>query len=564
MKTQWWKNAVGYQINPRSFFDSNGDGIGDLRGIIEKLDYIENLGVDCVWICPFYRSPMDDNGYDVSDFYDVDPIFGNMDDAQELIHKAHSRGIHIILDLVLNHTSDEHPWFVEARSSIDNPKRDWYIWQKPRHDEKGKRIPPTNWASFFEGSCWNYDEISQEYYLKIFSDKMPDLNWANPELRKEMYRMARWWLDLGVDGFRVDAVAHLAKDSTFEDSTMKLNRDGVAPDWSKFSNRAELFPYLHEFHDAVLKHYDCVSIGEVGGGAGITDAIEYAGYHSKAFNMVFNFDHCWKNGAFGSEDKQDDELIVDVVDLKKTMDRWIQGMKGKGWIPHYWLNHDHPRVISQYGNTALYHRASGCMLGTVLLTLPGTPFIYNGEEIGMTNVDYTDIEDFNDVWVKNYYAKAIKRQTSEQILTHLRRTSRDNARTPMQWNDTKNAGFSKGIPHQKPVGNYRLINVEAQSADPSSILNAYKHLIKLRKHGHLHHCLVHGDFELISSEIKDLFIFERSTNEVTVLVVANFRNHEVAYTLPYLPQAVHYDNYGIAMITKKLRLQPYQALVLEK
>lgn len=564
MKTQWWKNAIGYQINPRSFFDTNADGIGDLRGIIEKLDYIAELGADCIWICPFYCSPMDDNGYDVSNFFDVDPIFGSLDDAKELIDIAHKKGIHIILDLVLNHTSDEHPWFVESRSSRDNPKRDWYIWQKPRFDSKGQRMAPTNWASFFEGSCWNYDEITNEYYMKIFSNKMPDLNWSNPDLRKEMHRMARWWLDLGVDGFRVDAVAHLSKDMSFTDSTMQLNRDHVAPDWSKFSNRPALYPYLHEFHDEVLKKYDCVSIGEVGGGAGVQDAIEYAGYHSKAFNMVFNFDHCWKNGAFGSEDKNDEDLVVDVHDLKETMNRWIQGMQGKGWIPHYWLNHDHPRVMSQYGSPKKHHRASGCMLGTILLTLPGTPFIYNGEEIGMTNVDYTDVNDFNDIWVKNYYAKAILRQTPEQIMTHLRRTSRDNARTPMQWTAQTNAGFTTGTPHQKPVGNYPVINVEAQIDDPASILNAYKQLIRLRKHGHLHSVLVYGDFRLVSSKNKDLFIYERSSDDVTVLVVANFRDQEITYRLPYLPKAIHYDNYGIAEISREIKLKPFQALVLEK
>jgi oligo-1,6-glucosidase len=257
-------------------------------------------------------------------------------------------------------------------------------------------------------------------------------------------------------------------------------------------------------------------------------------------------------------------LLVDVLDLKKTMNRWIQGMHGKGWIPHYWLNHDHPRVMSQYGSPKKYHRASGCMLASVLLTLPGTPFIYNGEEIGMTNVDYTDVGDFNDVWVKNYYAKAILRQTPEQILTHLRRTSRDNARTPMQWNDTKNAGFTKGKPYQKPVGNYLQINVEAQTGDPSSILNAYKHLIQLRKHGHLHHVLVHGDFRLVSARNKDLFVFERSSDEVTVLVIANFRDREIVYRLPYLPAAIHYDNYGAMEISREITLKPFQALVIEK
>jgi len=563
MEIKWWKNAVGYQIYPRSFYDSNNDGMGDLPGIIEKLDYIKELGADLIWIGPFYCSPMDDNGYDVSDFYDVDPMFGTMDDAVRLIKTAHEKGIKIILDLVLNHTSDMHPWFIESRKSIDNEKRDWYIWRKGKIDVAGNRIPPTNWASFFEGSCWNYDEISGEYYLKIFSDKMPDLNWTNPQLREAMFDMAKWWLDLGVDGFRVDAIAHLAKDETFTDSTLKQNHDGVVQDWTKFSNRPKLLDYLHEFHDKVLSHYDVVSIGEVGGGADVKDALKYAGYHSKAFNMVFNFDHCWKNDAFGAEDKDESEIKTNVISLKNTFDHWIQGMNGNGWIPHYWLNHDHPRVLSQYGDVN-FHRESGSMLGMVLLTLPGTPFIYNGEEIGMTNVDYTSIDEFNDVWVKNYYAKAILRQSPQRILDHLRRTSRDNARTPMQWNNTINAGFTKGTPFQKPVGNYTWINVEKQQSEPDSILSSYRKLIQLRKDSSYHHVLVYGEFRLIAKLNPDVIAFERKDKQHCLVSISNFRSEEVKIRLPYSVTNVIFNNYPNVIISREITLKPFQALLLER
>ncbi|MGL5541546.1 MAG: alpha-glucosidase, partial [Erysipelotrichaceae bacterium] len=402
-KHVWWKEAVGYQIYPRSFKDSNGDGIGDLPGIISKLDYLKELGVTLLWISPFYQSPMDDNGYDVSDYYQVDPLFGTNQDALELIEQAHARGMKVILDLVMNQTSDEHPWFLESKSSLDNPKRDYYIWRDGKVSEDNNMLPPNNWASFFGGSCWEYDATTNQYYMKIFSKKMPDLNWANPELRQAMYHVADWWLAHGVDGFRMDAIAHLAKDQSYADSEFELNNEGVACDWGRFSNRDDLYEYIHEFHDQVLSRYDCVTVGEVGGGASPQDALRYSGYQEHGFNMVFNFDHCWKNGAFGSEDKTDDELVVDVLDLKQTFKKWYDASVGKAWIPQYWLNHDHPRVMSQYGNATHYHKESGKMLAMALYLMPGTPFVYNGEEIGMTNVDYEQISDFQDVWVRNYY-----------------------------------------------------------------------------------------------------------------------------------------------------------------
>lgn len=542
-KKIWWKEAIGYQIYPRSFKDSNNDGIGDLPGIISKLDYLADLGVNLLWISPFYKSPMDDNGYDVSDYFQVDPVFGTKEDALSLIAEAHKRGMKVILDLVMNQTSDEHPWFVESKSSKDHPKRDYYIWKEPKRDEEGNPLPPNNWASFFGGSCWEYDAQSDQYYMKIFSKKMPDLNWANPALRQAMYEVADWWLSHGVDGFRMDAIAHLAKDQTFEDSTMELNDDGVACDWEKFSNRKELFDYIHEFHDLVLNKYDTVTVGEVGGGAQPEDSIKYAGYGEHGFNMVFNFDHCWKNGAFGSEDKTDEELVVNVLDLKQTFKRWYDATKGKAWLPQYWLNHDHPRVMSQYGDPKHYHKESGKMLATALYFMPGTPFIYNGEEIGMTNVDYTNISDFQDVWVRNYYEANKGKIDEEKMLIHLRRTSRDNARTPMQWSAHRHAGFSEAKPSMKVNGNYKQINVENQLKDPTSILQHYRAVLALRK-AH-QEVFVYGDYALYEPEHKDVYAYTRTSKEgKTILVVCNFRNHEVKlkHTLAY--QEVWLSNYS--------------------
>lgn len=525
----WWKSAVGYQIYPRSFMDSNNDGVGDLQGIISKLDYLEKLGVNLLWISPFYKSPMDDNGYDVSDFYQVDPLFGCLEDAKELIKKAHEKDIKIALDLVLNHSSDEHPWFMESRSSLDNPKRNYYIWRKGKVNEKGERIPPTNWGSFFEGSAWNYDSTTDEYYMKIFSNKMPDFNWDYKPLRDELYAMSKWWLDLGVDGFRVDAIAHLGRDLSFSDSEMPLNHYGVAPDWSKFSNREQLFDYIHEFHDEVLSKYDCMTVGEVGGGASVEAGLKYAGYKAKAFNMVFNFDHNWQNNIHQAKYLSDEELRTDVIGLKNTFNRWILGMKGKGWLPQYWLNHDHPRVMSQYGDPLHHHKESGSMLGAVLLTLPGTPFIYNGEEIGMTNCDYTSIDDFKDVWVKNQYNEMIKHDPADIVLRDLRRKSRDNARTPMQWSSAENAGFSTHAPVQKCVGNYPDINVEKQETEKDSILNAYRKLIDLRRFSKYSDTLVFGDFKLVQKDHEDVMAYTRSDKKHKLLVIANFRSFEVKF-----------------------------------
>jgi glycosidase len=560
MERKWWMSAVGYQIYPRTFYDSNNDGIGDLKGIIQKLDYIHDLGVNLIWIGPFYKSPMDDNGYDVSDFFDVDPVFGTLDDARELLSEAHKRDIKVVLDLVLNHTSDEHEWFMESRSSLNNPKRDYYIWQKGKVDKEGKLVPPNNWGSFFEGSAWNYDETTKEFYMKIFSNKMPDLNWDNPKLREEMYRVARYWLDLGVDGFRVDAIAHLARDLSFEDSTLPLNIHGVAPDWSKFSNRPELFTYINEFHDKVLSQYDCMTVGEVGGGARIESGLGYAAYDARAFNMAFNFDHCWETSQVLDPITNQMKNVTNVKHLKEIFNYWIEGMKNKGWLPQYWLNHDHPRVINQYGDPIHYHRESGSMLGMVLLTLPGTPFIYNGEEIGMTNVDYTDVNDFNDVWVKNNVSKLLEHDSMENVLDRLRRTSRDNARTPMQWSDEPYAGFSKSNPIQKVISNYVQINVKNQLLDEHSILKSYQKLIHLRRFSEYSDVLIFGQFKLVDELNEDVFAFDRWNEHKKVRIIANFRPYSVHYDQP--DGKIIYSNYERES-SYGHELKPFEALMIE-
>jgi oligo-1,6-glucosidase len=560
MKKKWWKESVGYQIYPRSFFDSNNDGVGDLRGIIQKMDYIEKLGVNLVWICPFYRSPMDDNGYDVSDFYDVDPLFGNIEDAKTLIEESHKRNIKIILDLVMNQTSDEHPWFIESKKNKTNDKRDWYIWRDGKVDKNNRLQPPNNWASFFEGSCWKYDETTNQYFMKIFSDKMPDLNWENKQLRDAMKNMAKWWLDLGVDGFRIDAIAHLAKDTSFEDSSFPLDRSGYAQDWHKFSSRDRLFDYLEEFHDDVLKKYDCVSVGEVGGGASMEEVTRYAGYDKKGFDMVFNFDHCWFKPSMADEGNTEGDLPVDVVGLKQNFTKWINNSYNKTWIPHYWLNHDHPRVMSQYGDPIHYFKPSGKMLGMILLTLPGTPFIYNGEEIGMTNVDYNSLDDFQDVWAKNYISDARNRISEAQILRHLSRSSRDNARTPMQWNEKINAGFTLGTPHQKVVGNYQSINVAQQQKDPKSILNMYQKMVDFRLHSEYSECLIYGDYTLEYELHPTLFVYSRKLDGVHLRILANFSNQEISFDELLLQTNLLVNNYDTL---KSNKLLPYQTLIVK-
>ncbi|CCV65711.1 putative alpha amylase [Paracholeplasma brassicae] len=562
LEKKWWKEAVGYQIYIKSFNDSNGDGIGDINGIIEKLDYLKDLGVDLLWICPFYKSPMDDNGYDVSDYYQIAPEYGTLEDAKKMIDEAHKRGIKIIADFVMNQTSDEHPWFIESRKSVDNPYRDYYIWQKGKIVD-GKEVEPTNWASFFGGSCWQKDELTNEYYMKIFSKKMPDLNWANPNVRKGMQDIATFWLDLGVDGFRVDAVAHIARSTTFEDSTMESN-EVYKPDWRKFSNLPKLHDYLHEFNQNVLKHYDVMTVGEVGGGALPEEAIEYAGLDRDELNMVFNFDHNWCNNVWDLKDPNE-PIVVNLKHMKEMFLKWQKNLYGKAWNPLYWLNHDQPRVMSQYGNEKKPF-LSGSMLATALYFMWGTPFIYQGEEIGMTNYPFKTIDDFNDVSVKTTYALEKSRGNTDldRFIGFTAKRSRDNARTPMQWNNKPYAGFSTKEPWFHVNPNFTKVNVEDQINDPNSLLNYYKKVIALKKDDAYKSTLVYGSYEMINQEHPQVYAYLRKGDQ-TILVVTNFFDCETSISLNGLKvKQVLLSNYESNEISlDNLILRPYESYVFE-
>lgn len=562
LERKWWKEAIGYQIYLRSFYDSNGDGIGDINGIIEKLDYLKDLGVDLLWICPFYKSPMDDNGYDVSDFYDISPDYGTMDDAKRLISEAKKRGIRIIADLVMNQTSDEHEWFMESRKSVDNPYRDYYIWQKGKIVD-GKEVEPTNWASFFGGSCWQKDEITGEYYMKIFSKKMPDLNWANPNVRKSMFDMAKFWLDLGIDGFRVDAVAHIARSKTFEDSTMESN-DKYKPDWRKFSNLPELHDYLKEFNQAVLKDYDVMTVGEVGGGALPMEAIDYAGLNRDELNMVFNFDHNWCNNVWDLRDPNE-KVVTNLPHLKDMFEKWQTNLYGKAWNPIYWLNHDQPRVMSQYGNVEK-RVLSGSMLATALYFMWGTPFIYQGEEIGMTNYPFKTIEDFNDVSVKNSYHLACVEgnEDKDRYIGFTAHRSRDNARTPVQWKNAPYGGFSNVEPWFHVNPNYPTINVEDEMKDPNSLWHYYKKVLNLRKHSSYKDTFVYGTYKQVLRDDEEIYGYVRK-NKDTILVITNFFDITKTVSVDgFSVEEVLLSNYESEDVNlESLTLRPYESLVLK-
>jgi len=557
---KWWKEAIGYQIYLRSFKDSNNDGIGDIPGIIEKLDYLKDLGVNLLWICPFYKSPMDDNGYDVSDFYDISEDYGTLEDAKRLIAEAKKRDIRIIADLVMNQTSDEHPWFIESRKSKDNPYRDYYIWQQGKMVD-GKEVEPTNWASFFGGSCWQKDDLTGEYYMKIFSKKMPDLNWANPNVREGMFEMAKFWLDLGIDGFRVDAVAHIARSTTFEDSTM-ASSSKYKPDWRKFSNLPKLHDYLNEFNQKVLKDYDVMTVGEVGGGALPAEAIEYAGLNRDELHMVFNFDHNWCNNVWDLKNPED-EVITNLSHMKDMFEKWQTNLYGKAWNPLYWLNHDQPRVMSQYGNVNK-RVLSGSMLATALYFMWGTPFIYQGEEIGMTNYPFKTIDDFNDVSVKNSYQIAVSEgQDPHRFIGFTAHRSRDNARTPVQWKNAPFGGFSNVEPWFHVNPNYPEINVETEEQNPNSLLNYYKTVLKLRKNPSYKDTFVYGTYKQYLRDDKHVYSYLRSYHHQHILVVTNFFDVESNVSIDMDIQSVllsnyHETNYDL----RQLKLRPYESLVV--
>ena len=558
---KWWMKSVGYQIYPKSFYDSNADGIGDINGIREKLDYLNDLGVNLIWICPFYDSPMDDNGYDVRNFFDVAKEFGSMDDVKHLIEEAHQRGIKIVLDYVLNHTSDEHPWFIESRQSKDNPYRDYYIWHEGKIVD-GKKIEPTNWGSFFGGSAWNYDEMTDSYYMKIFSNKMPDLNWKNVAVQDAMIDVAKQWLNLGIDGFRIDAVSHLDR-APFEDATAH-DGEKYPLDWYKFSNLPKVHDYLKRLHEEVFKPSDCVAIGEVGGSASIDSGLLYSAFDSNELSMVFNFDHNWCNNLH--EVNHPKKLKTNVIDLKRVFSSWQYAFEERGWLPLNWLNHDQPRLMSQYGDYK-YPLQSGKMLATALHMMRGTPFIYQGEEIGMTNYPFEDVSDFNDISSISSYRYHLEKNPDDPVLA-LRKAalrSRDNARTAIQWSNDLYAGFStvKPIPLVHP--NYKKVNVEQSIKQQDSLWHHYKHLIHLRRQSEISDLILWGSYHLLDADNPHNYVYLRRYQGESLLVINSFSRKKQTFDLsPYTIMGQYVTNYPDTRINKQtLHLRPYESIVFK-
>ncbi|MBT2697421.1 alpha-glucosidase [Bacillus sp. ISL-40] len=552
MNKKWWKESVAYQVYPRSFMDSNGDGIGDLKGVTSKLDYLKELGIDVIWLSPMYKSPNDDNGYDISDYQDIMDEFGTMADFDELLEEVHKRGMKLILDLVINHTSDEHPWFIESRSSKDNPKRDWYIW---REGKDGKE--PNNWESIFSGSAWKYDEETAQYFMHIFSARQPDLNWENPEVRNALHDMVNWWLDKGIDGFRVDAISHIKKESGFPDMPNPENQDYVSC-FPYMMNVEGIDDWLTELSQKTIKNYDVMTVGEANG-VGLDDADRWVGEENGYFNMIFQFEF------LGLWDK-DSEGRVNVRALKKNLTKWQMGLEGKGWNALFIENHDQPRRVSSWGNEQEYWKESAKMLGAMYFLMKGTPFIYQGQEIGMTNVQFPSIEDYNDVGMVNYYKiETAKGRSHDEIMDIIWKQCRDNARTPMQWDATNKGGFTTADQTWLGVNpNYTEINIEAQVNDPDSILSFYKKLIRLRKDNPL---FVYGTYELLLANHPKLFVYTRRLGKHKAVVINNFSEKSTRFRVPgglsYSNSKLVLHNYDVA--DKKLRkdstLKPYETRV---
>ena len=550
----WWKEAVIYQIYPRSFMDSNGDGIGDLAGIISRLDYLKYLGIDVIWLSPVYQSPNDDNGYDISDYRAIMDEFGTMEDFDTLLSQAHERGIRIVMDLVVNHTSDEHRWFVESRKSGENPYRNYYIWR----EGKDTQTPPNNWGACFGGSAWQYDGETDMYYLHLFSKKQPDLNWDNPKVREEIFDMMRWWCDKGIDGFRMDVISMISKTADMPDG--KVN--GLYGDFGPYCvHGPNVHKYLREMNESVLSRYDIMSVGET---AGVTTELakQYAGEDAKELNMVFQFEHVESDGKYG---KWTDEKIS-LVTLKKILSRWQTELYGKAWNSLFWDNHDQPRAVSRFGDDRpAFRELSAKMLATCLHMMQGTPYIYQGEELGMTNYPFGSTDEFRDIESINAY----REWCAEGELSHevfwpcLVFKSRDNARTPMQWDDSANAGFTEGKPWIAVNPNYKEINAKAETADPDSVFHYYKKLIALRKQNPV---MVYGKYELLLPESEALFVYTRTMEAEKLLVVCSFCDHETDFTIPdeFLGTPCLISNTNRSYDGKEIRLGAYEAFVLRK
>ena len=548
-KKAWWKEAVIYQIYPRSFADSNSDGIGDLNGITAHLDYLETLGIDVIWLSPVYKSPNDDNGYDISDYRDIMDDFGTMEDFDRLLAEAHRHHIKIVMDLVVNHTSDEHAWFIESRSSKDNPHRDYYIWKEPKNGKE-----PNNWGSCFGGSAWELDERTGMYYLHCFSKKQPDLNWENPKVRDEVFDMMNWWCEKGIDGFRMDVISMISKDQSYPDGPVE---DGLYGSFSPYvCNGPRVHEFLQEMNNRVLSHYDLLTVGEAAG-VTIDEAKKYANSDGTELGMVFQFEHVdLVKSPIGKWTDQKPQL----TDFRRVMNKWQYELEGKAWNSLFLDNHDQPRVVSRFGNDSEAYRViSAKMLATCLHMMKGTPYIYQGEELGMTNVYFDKLEDYRDIESINAFHQYVDSGIvkADDMMRYLKEISRDNARTPMQWDDSKNAGFTDGTPWINVNPNYKEINAKAAVADPNSVFHYYQELIKLR---HTLPIIVYGKFQGLLEDSETIYAYNRLLDGQVLTVACNFTDQEQDCTL-------FDDLAGEELISnykehKAGKLQPYEARVI--
>lgn len=557
MKDAWWKEAVVYQVYPRSFMDANGDGIGDLQGVTSRLDYLQELGIDVIWLSPVYQSPNVDNGYDISDYQAIQPEFGTMADFDELLKQAHRRGIRIVMDLVVNHSSDQHPWFVESRKSKDNPYRDYYIWREPKADGRA----PNNWGSCFGGSAWQLDPETSMYYLHLFAPQQPDLNWKNPKLRDDVYRMMTWWCDKGVDGFRMDQISAISKMDDMPDGPVSPGQQ--YGNYGPYCiNGPHVHEYLKEMNERVLSRYDLMTVGETAG-VTIEEAQKYAGEDSHELSMVFQFEHVDVAGKYGAWRTEQ----IPMLFLKKVLSKWQTELHGKAWNSLFLGNHDQPRTVSAFGDDRPQWRVrSAKMLATCLHMMEGTPYIYQGEELGMTNCPFQSLDEFRDIDSLNGYRRWVTDGplTHDEFFPYLLFKSRDNARTPMQWDDSPNAGFTCGTPWIRVNPNYTEVNAAAAMADPDSTFYYFQKLIRLRK---AHPVIVHGRYALLEKDDPALFIYTRTLDDAQLLVMCNFKEQTREWTMPagFAGAQVLISNTGRTQQAEQtITLQPYEALVLLK
>ena len=559
MEKRWWKESVVYQIYPRSFCDSNGDGIGDLNGITSKLDYLKELGVDVIWLSPVYKSPNDDNGYDISDYQDIMDEFGTMEDFDRMLATAHEKGIKIMMDLVVNHTSDEHKWFIESRKSTDNPYRDYYIWRPAKEDGS----LPNNWGSCFSGPAWEYDKTTDMYFLHLFSKKQPDLNWDNPAVRHEVFDMMNWWLEKGVDGFRMDVISLISKEQPeLPDKEPGIN--GYAT-FNVSANGPHVHEYLQEMRQKALNNADTITVGECSG-VTLEEAKKYARSDEKELNMVFQFEQM----DVDSDEKAGKWTTrkMDLRDLKKILTRWQKGLQDIAWNSLYWENHDQPRSVSRFGNDSdEYREISAKMLATCVHMMQGTPYVYQGEELGMTNCPFNTLENFRDLESINAFHELTEqgKMTEEEMMAAIGYKGRDNARTPMQWDDSANAGFSgaDATPWIMVNPNYTKINAKDQVSREDSVFKYYQKLIKLRHESDL---IVYGTYDLILDDDKDIYAYIRTLGDEKLIVYCNFSENTREVELPeeFTDGKILISNYNDAKVSEKITLRPYEAIVIQK